>query len=78
MMVVLEKEGLDGTAHPYTLGWREAGMRAAGRGSEHASVTSGTSREVGGIEYGEDVSCSLHRGWLYVVKLRIVGHGRYC
>ena len=41
MVVVLEKEGLDGTARPYTLGWREAGMRAAGRGSEHASVTSG-------------------------------------
>ena len=76
--MVLDKEGPDRTMRPYTLGWREAGMRAAGRGSEHASVTSGTSREVGGIEYGEAVSCSLHRRWLYVVKLSIVGHGRYC
>ena len=29
MMVVLEKKGLGGMARPYTLGWREAGMRAA-------------------------------------------------
>ena len=49
MVVVLEKEGFDGTAHPYTPCWAEAGMRAAGGGSEQVSEF-GTFRGAGDLE----------------------------
>ena len=47
MMVVLEKERPDGTVRPYTLGWAEAGMRAAGEANRHAASAYGSTRETG-------------------------------